>query len=186
VSDVKRFRLNAKREHLRSRIETCLSLQAKFGLICETCSRIVLALSKQAFFIRFQQSSRHIQGIRTYCLWRLELRTIRVDLPQSTRLLPYGNNEHVYHRHRKVSRRKFRHTDNRDYVTCEVGYYREHTDRACVPLLQDNDCLRSMKKIDELRDMFEKSNVRIHHELRKLIMSLQSDFDDIKRKLVKT
>jgi len=42
VADVKEFRLNAKREHLRARIETILNLQRKFGFICEICSKIIL------------------------------------------------------------------------------------------------------------------------------------------------
>ncbi|CAF4555778.1 unnamed protein product, partial [Rotaria sp. Silwood2] len=66
VSDVKRFRLNAKREHLRARIETCLGLQAKFGLLCETCSRLVLALSKRSYFVHFQ-----MDGLRKCYLWKL-------------------------------------------------------------------------------------------------------------------
>jgi hypothetical protein len=41
-----------------------------------------------------------------------------------------------------------------------------------------------MHKIDELREVFEKANARVHHELRKLTISLQSDFDEMKRKLV--
>jgi hypothetical protein len=41
-----------------------------------------------------------------------------------------------------------------------------------------------MHKMDEVREVFEKANGRIHHELRKLMISLQSDFDEIKRKLL--
>jgi hypothetical protein len=43
-----------------------------------------------------------------------------------------------------------------------------------------------MHKADELRDVVEKSNAHIHHELRKLTISLQSDFDEIKRKLLES
>jgi hypothetical protein len=46
--------------------------------------------------------------------------------------------------------------------------------------------MRLMRKTDELRDVFEKANARVHHELRKLTMSLQSDFDEIKRKLLES
>ncbi|UJR29721.1 hypothetical protein I4U23_017270 [Adineta vaga] len=42
VADVKEFRLNAKREHLRCRIETILQVQRNFGFLCEICSKITL------------------------------------------------------------------------------------------------------------------------------------------------
>lgn len=188
VSDVKRFRLNAKREHLRARIETCLGLQAKFGLLCETCSRLVLALSKRSFFPHFQNRMTQLHAIRKYHLWKLELRTTRVDLPQSTIVLPFANlgQPPTPSNAGTVSTRPSRHHQNREYVTCEVGYYRHHMDRAGEPLLQENDQVRLMRKTDELRDVFEKANARIHHELRKLTMSLQSDFDEIKRKLLES
>jgi hypothetical protein len=41
-----------------------------------------------------------------------------------------------------------------------------------------------MHKTDELRDAFEKANARVQNELRKLTISLQADFDEIKRKLL--
>ncbi|CAF4623363.1 unnamed protein product, partial [Rotaria sp. Silwood1] len=185
VSDVKRFRLNAKREHLRARIETCLGLQAKFGLLCETCSRLVLALAKRSLFPRFQKHATQIHGFKKYYLWKLELRTPRVDLPQSTNVSTSGNNTRQTHNN-IPSTRGLRHHSTREYVTCEVGYYRHHIDRAGEPLLQENDHIRLMRRIDELRDVFEKANSRIHNELRKLTMSLQSDFDEIKRKLLES
>ncbi len=185
VSDVKRFRLNAKREHLRARIETCLGLQAKFGLLCETCSRLVLALSKRSFFPRFQRHVTQIHGFTKYHLWKLELRTPRVDLPQTTIVLPYRNSDNQFQTN-ITSTRNSKHHSPREYVTCEVGYYRHHIDRAGEPLLQENDHIRLMRKTDELRDVFEKANARVHHELRKLTMSLQSDFDEIKRKLLES
>ena len=79
-----------------------------------------------------------------------------------------------------------KHQSAREYVTCEVGYYRHHIDRAGEPLLQENDHIRLMRKTDELRDTFEKANARVHNELRKLTMSLQTDFDEIKRKLLES
>ncbi|CAF3028152.1 unnamed protein product, partial [Rotaria sp. Silwood2] len=166
VSDVKRFRLNAKREHLRARIETCLGLQAKFGLLCETCSRLVLALSKRSYFVHFQ-----MDGLRKCYLWKLELRKSRIDLPQST-------NEN-----RSTSNHSGKHHSTREHVTCEIGYYRQHIDRAGQPLLQENEHTRLIHTVDELRDVFEKANTRVHHELRKLTISLQTDFDEIKKKL---
>ena len=169
VADVKAFRLNAKRDHLRSRIETCLGLQAKFGLLCQTCSRVVLALSNHSYFPRFQMI-----GLRKYYLWKLELRTIRVDLPLST------------NDNRTSSSRNSKHHSVREFVTCEVGYYRHHIDRAGELLLKDSDHTRLMHKADELRDTFEKANARVHHELRKLTLSLQSDFDEIKKKLLES
>jgi len=41
-----------------------------------------------------------------------------------------------------------------------------------------------MHKVDELRDVFDKAHSRVLHELRKLAISIQSDFDEIKRKLL--
>jgi hypothetical protein len=73
---------------------------------------------------------------------------------------------------------------NREYATCEIGYYRHHIDRNNEPLLQKNEHVCLMHKMDEVREVFEKANGRIHHELRKLMISLQSDFDEIKRKLL--
>lgn len=163
---MKSFRLNAKREHLRSRIETCLGLQAKFGLLCETCSRLVLALSRQTYLPRFR-----FHSITKYHLWKLELRTIHIDLPHSS------TDTHP------LSNRNTKHHVTKD-VTCETGYYRHHIDRNGEPLLQENEYTRLMHRIDELREAFEKANGRVHHELRKLIISLQSDFDEIKRKMV--
>ncbi len=43
-----------------------------------------------------------------------------------------------------------------------------------------------MHKIDELREVFEKANARVQNELRKLTISLQLDFDEIKRKLLES
>ena len=151
--------MNAKREHLRARIETCLGLQAKFGLLCETCSRLVLALSKRTGSLPF-----HCFGLRKYYLWKLELRTIHVDLPLQS------SSKHSH----------------REHVTCEIGYYRHHIDRNGEPLLQENEYTRLVHRIDEIREVFEKSHGRIHHELRKLMISLQSDFDEVKRKLLAT
>ncbi|CAM4767342.1 unnamed protein product [Rotaria magnacalcarata] len=162
VSDVKRFRVNAKREHSRARIETCLGLQAKFGLLCETCSRLVLALSRRSFFLCFQSQVTQIHGLKKYHLWKLELRTPRVDLPLATNIFTSGNTTNHIH----------------------LGYGRQHIDRAGEPLLQENDHIRVMREVDELRDALEKANSRIHNELRKLTLSLQSDFGEIKRKLL--
>ncbi len=177
--------MNAKREHLRARIETCLGLQAKFGLLCETCSRLVLALSKRSFFPRFQRPATQVHGIKKYYLWKLELRTPRVDLPQTTIVLPYRDlNNEIQTNIPPI--RTSKHHSTREFVTCEVGYYRHHIDRAGEPLLQENDHTRLMHKTDELRDVFEKANARVHHELRKLTTTLQSDFDEIKRKLLES
>ncbi|UJR30154.1 hypothetical protein I4U23_017694 [Adineta vaga] len=46
VSDVNDFQLNAKRENLRSRIQTVLSFQAKFGSICHASSKLMFALGR--------------------------------------------------------------------------------------------------------------------------------------------
>ncbi|CAF2543629.1 unnamed protein product [Rotaria sp. Silwood2] len=169
VSDVKCFRLNAKREHLRARIETCLGLQAKFGLLCETCSQLVLSLSRHSYFLHFQ-----VDGANKYYLWKLELRKSRVDLPQ-----PINENP-------SVTNRTGKYHSTREHVTCEIGYYRHHLDRAGEPLLQENDHTSLVHKVDELRDVFEKANTRFHHELRKLTISLQTDFDEIKKKLLQS
>lgn len=177
--------MNAKREHLRARIETCLGLQAKFGLLCETCSRLVLAMAKHSFFPSFQRHVTQIHGIKKYYLWKLELRTPRVDLPQSTIVLPFRNLNNHQIQSNIPSIRSSKHT-TKEHVTCEVGYYRHHIDRAGEPLLQENDHTRLMRKTDELRDVFEKANTRIHNELRKLTLSLQSDFDEIKKNLLES
>ncbi|CAF4226546.1 unnamed protein product, partial [Rotaria magnacalcarata] len=92
----------------------------------------------------------------------LELRTPRVDLPLATNIFTSGNTTNHIH----------------------LGYGRQHIDRAGEPLLQENDHIRVMREVDELRDALEKANSRIHNELRKLTLSLQSDFGEIKRKLL--
>ena len=158
---MKSFRLNAKREHLRARIETCLGLQAKFGLLCETCSHLVLNLSQKSFFLKFR-----LDNFTKYHLWKLELRTLHVDLPRST-------NDHWSSKH-----------PTGECVTCEVGYYRHHIDRKGDALSHENDHIRLMHCLEELREVFEKSAARIHHEVRKSMISLQTDFDEIKRKLL--
>ena len=140
-------------------------------------------MSNRSFFPRFQRHVTQIHGLKKYYLWKLELRTPRVDLPQSIIVLPYANIGHQSESNAPLLRHS-KHHANREHVTCEVGYYRHHIDRAGEPLLQENDHIRLMRKTDELRDVFEKANARIHHELRKLTMSLQSDFDEIKRKLL--
>ncbi|CAF0896794.1 unnamed protein product [Adineta steineri] len=53
VADVKEFRLNAKREHLRSRIETILQLQTNLGFLCEISSKILLKCFHKYHFLRF-------------------------------------------------------------------------------------------------------------------------------------
>jgi hypothetical protein len=115
-----------------------------------------------------------MHGLRKYYLWKLELRTTRIDLPLLTNDI------------RASSSRNSKHHSIREYVTCEVGYYRHHLDRGGEPLLKENEYIRLMQKIDELRDTFEKATSRVHHELRKLTISLQSDFDEIKRKLLES
>ena len=100
-------------------------------------------------------------------------------------IVPYANINNQPHSNIPPPRSS-KHHSAREYVTCEVGYYRQHIDRAGEPLLQENDHTRLMRKTDELRDVFEKANARVHHELRKLTMSLQSDFDEIKRKLLES
>lgn len=178
--------MNAKREHLRARIETCLGLQARFGLLCETCSRLVLGLARRSFFPHFQRHVTYVQGFNTYYLWKLELRNTRVDLPVLNNVSTLGNGTNQTIGNNMPIVRNSKHHSSREYVTCEVGYYRHHLDRAGEPLLQENDSTRLMHKTDELRDVFEKANSRIHNELRKLTLSLQSDFDEIKRKLLES
>ncbi|UJR10056.1 hypothetical protein I4U23_014278 [Adineta vaga] len=170
VSDVKSFRLNAKREHLRARIETCLGLQSKFGVFCEACSQLVLQLSKRSYLPHFQRHS-----LKKYHIWKLELRDIQIDIPRT-----------IESNTRTASNRSGKCHTTKERVTCQVGYYRHHIDRAGEPLLQENEYSRLMHKVDELRDVFERSNARVHHELRKLTTSLQSDFDEIKRKLLES
>ncbi|CAF1275365.1 unnamed protein product, partial [Didymodactylos carnosus] len=176
VSDVKSFRLNAKREHLRARIETCLGLQAKFGLLCETCSKLVLTLSKHSLFPNINQRITQLHGIKKYHLWKLELRINKIDIPTLiTAHLTNANSSQNKHQKQRA-----------EQITCEVGYYRHHIDRAGEPLLQDSENVRLMRKTDELREVLEKAHLRIHHELRKLTIALQTDFDDIKRKLLES
>ncbi|CAF3002131.1 unnamed protein product [Rotaria socialis] len=160
VSDVKRFRANAKCEHSRARIETWLGLQARFGLLCETCSRLVLALSRRSLFLCFQSQVTQIHELKKYHLWKLELRTPRVDLPSTTNIFTSGNTTDQIHRNTPASRSS-RHLSTREYVICEVGYYRQRIDRAGEPLFQEYDHIRVMRKTDELSDAFEKANSRI-------------------------
>lgn len=159
---------------MRARIETCLGLQAKFGILCETCSRIVLALSKHSYFLHFQS-----YASQKYYLWKLELRKSHVDLPQA---LNEDRSTTGTSTTTRRSRNESRYS-KRDHVTCEVGYYRHHFDRAGELLLQDNEHMRLVHKVDELRDVFERANTRFHNELRKLTITLQSDLDEIKKKL---
>ena len=166
MSDVKLFRLNAKREQLRARIEKSLILQAKFGLLCELCSGLALAFSRQLCSLRFQW-----YPLKRYHLWKLEIRRIPVDLPVSLSDA------------RQSSNRSSKHHSNRDQVICETGYYRDHVDRAGQPLLEDNDQKLLLQKSDELRDTFERAHTRIHHDLRKLGISFQAELDEMKRKL---
>lgn len=114
-----------------------------------------------------------MQTFKKYYLWKLELRTLQIDLPQSStdQLTSSITSRHSRH-------------GTKDKVSCEIGYYRHHIDRNGEPLLQENEYTRVLHKADELRDVFEKANAHIHHELRKLTLSLQSDFDEIKRKLL--
>jgi hypothetical protein len=115
-----------------------------------------------------------MHGFKKHHIWKLELRALDVDIPRPT------NDNHT------SSNRSAKHHMARENVTCEVGYYRYHFDRASEHLLQENESIRLMHKADELRDVVEKSNAHIHHELRKLTISLQSDFDEIKRKLLES
>lgn len=171
---MKRFRLNAKREHLRARIETCLGLQAKFGWLCETCSRLVLAFSKRSLLKNFEKNLSQNRPIREYFLWKLELRNPRIEIG-------FLNQNSSSQSSSSKTNRVFSH---REFVTCEIGFYRQHFDRAGEPLFEENDQLRFLRKTDELKETFEKSNARVQHELRKLTMSLQADFDEVKRKLI--
>ncbi|CAF0744146.1 unnamed protein product [Didymodactylos carnosus] len=177
VSDVKRFRLNAKREHLRARIETCLGLQAKFGLLCESCSKLVLSLSKRSLFPNINQRITQLHGLKKYHLWKLELKINKIDLPTLTTVHVTNSNNTSQNKHQK---------HRVEQITCEVGYYRHHIDRGGEPLLQDSENVRLMRKTDELREVLEKAHLRIHHEFRKLTIALQTDFDEIKRKLLET
>ena len=171
MSDVKSFRVNAKREHLRARIEKSLVLQAKFGLLCELCSRITLSLARRTSFPSFRWYK-----TTQYELWKLDLRHQRIESPPMQTMTERPQS----------STRSAKHHSNRDEIQCETGYYRDHIDRAGHLLLDENDQIRLMRKTDELRDCFEKANARVYHELRRLIISFQSEFDEIKRKILET
>ncbi|CAF0993111.1 unnamed protein product [Didymodactylos carnosus] len=159
VADVKQFRQNAKREHLRARIETILSLQAKLGILCEIFSKIILKLSKHSTPITFsgnnESKGQSLLGFK-YHLWKLELCTYDVKI------------------------------NDKETVTCEVGYYRHRSKMEKMyneTLFEENDHQKWLKKTDELKECLEDSTLRTHNELRKLTVELQTDFEDIKRRL---
>ncbi|CAF1666415.1 unnamed protein product [Adineta ricciae] len=93
VADVKEFRLNAKREHLRSRIEVILGLQVYLGGFCETIGSIIMKIyrnPKWHYFLKILGS----MGPK-YQLEKLRIISNPVDIPYP--IIEVEQNESLQH-----------------------------------------------------------------------------------------
>lgn len=157
VSDVKSFNLNAKRQHMRTRIDKSLLLQSKFGILSQICAKIVLYLSKTSRLPSWSSISD---------LWKLEVRTTRFDISSGDQMS-------------RASKTR----SQKEQIFCQTAFYRDFIERTRDFPFEQPDQQAFDQNNDELKDLFEKANTGIYNEIRKLVISFQAELDDVKRRI---
>ncbi|CAF1358986.1 unnamed protein product [Rotaria sp. Silwood1] len=186
VVDVKQNRLNAKREHLRSRIGLVLGFQAHVGGLCETIGNIMRRFSKNARLLNFWE---RLTGTSVkYDLHELEIRSYIINIPHnlnrsySSLVTPRKNRERI-RGHRSVSSSSTT-IGIFEQVETETGYYYHEDTTHDDSLFKEEQSAHFLKKTDDLRDTIEETGIRSNNEIRKMASSLQKELEDIKRRLM--
>jgi len=188
VVEVKEYRLNAKREHLRARIGLVLGFQAHLGGFCETSGRIIRQLSKNVRFMNFWEKLNLVPF--KYNLRNLEIRSNPVNIPHNLHptyfspLIPQARRENVVIP-RSISSSSSTAVGIFEQVHTETGYFFHHDTARDDTLFNEEENTRLLKKTDEIRDTIEESGLRTNNEMRKMALSLQNELEDIKRKLIR-
>jgi hypothetical protein len=188
VADVKEYRLNAKREHLRARIGVVLGFQAHLGGFCETIGTIIRQLSKNIRVMNFWKKLNLIP--LKYHLRKLEIRSYPVNIPHHlhpthfSSITPLSRREGLVCPQSKSSSSSSSTTVGKfEQVYTETGYFYHHDTTRDDSLFNEEDNTRLLKKTDEIRDAIEESGIRTNNEMRKVTLSLQNELEDIKRRL---
>lgn len=164
VADVKEFRLNAKREHLRSRIGVVLGFQAYLGALCETISLINIRLFQNEKWLNFLEKLNLIPI--KYQLKKLDMRSYPVRIPH----------------HIGTSQNSF---NGIDEIYPETGFYIHNKTLQNNFLFETDENTRLSNETNDLKDVLEESNIRVNNELRKAVLILQNELEDIKRQLMR-
>jgi hypothetical protein len=187
VADVKEYRLNAKREHLRARIGVVLGFQARLGGFCETVGSIIRQCSKNARLMKYWEKLNLIPV--KYHLRKLEIRSFKIDIPHSVNPSYFSplttstrHEQGLFHRSSSLASSAS--VGIFEQVQTETGYFYHHDTIRDDSLFNEEENTRLIKKTDEIRDAIEESATRANNEMRKIALSLQNELEDIKRRLV--
>ncbi|CAF3261536.1 unnamed protein product, partial [Rotaria sp. Silwood2] len=186
VADVKEYRLNAKREHLRARIGVVLGFQARLGGFCETIGNIIRKLFKNVRLMNFWEELNLIPI--KYHLRKLEIRSYVTNIPHNTHptyfspLSPLKRREPIIF-HQSISS-SLGNIGIFEQIQTETGYYYHQDITRNDSLFNEEEHTRLVRKTDDIRDAIEESGIRTNNEMRKLALSLQNELEDIKRRLI--
>ena len=170
---MKEFRLNAKREHLRSRIDVILGLQVYLGGFCETIGSIIMKICqnpKWHYVLKILDS----MGPK-YQLEKLRIISNPVDI--SYPIIEVEQNESLQHPLVLSMNERLQ------QVYPQTGFYIHHRTVRNPSLFYGEENTILLKKSDEVKDIVEESSTRTNNELRKLALNLQNELEDIKRRL---
>lgn len=187
VADVKEYRMNAKRQHLRARIGVVLGFQARLGGLCETVGTIIRQLSKNAQFMTFWEKFKLIP--LKYHLQKLEIRCFPINIPHYLNpshfvaLTPLVRREGISIPQPSASASTSATMGLFEQVFTETGYYFHHDTTRDDSLFNEEENTRLVRKTEEIRDAIEESGTRTYNEMRKMALSLQNELEDIKRRL---
>ncbi|CAF1307425.1 unnamed protein product [Rotaria sordida] len=188
VADVKEYRLNAKREHLRARIGVVLGFQARLGGFCETIGSIIRKLGKNVRLMNFWERLNLIP--LKYHLRKLEIRSYVTNIPHNMNssyfspLTSLRRREPVILHHSVSSSSSLpANIGIFEQIQTETGYYFHQDIIRNDSLFNEEENTRLLRKTDDIRDAVEESGIRTNNEIRKVALSLQNELEDIKRRL---
>jgi hypothetical protein len=185
VADVKEHRLNAKREHLRARIGVVLGFQAYLGAVCEMIGTLTRRLSRNNRFMRFWRRLNLIP--LKYHFNDLEIRFQQINIPHNLNpsfFFPMATRKgERLALPRPTSSVATSSAGLLEQVTTETGYYYHRDTTRDRSLFNEEESTRLLRRTDEIRDLIEDVNTRTNNELRKMATGLQSELEDIKRRL---
>ncbi|CAF3890334.1 unnamed protein product [Adineta steineri] len=181
VADVKEFRLNAKREHLRSRIDVILGFQAYLGGFCETIGSITMKLSRNRKWSYLLSKTNMM--LMKYQLEKLHITSDPVSIPyHSSASL---SNMQIAHEQNPERSAVMSMNERFEQVRPQTGYYVLYQTVRNTSLYHEDENMILSRKNDEIKDTLEESTTKTNNELRKIALDLQNELEDIKRKLTK-
>ncbi|UJR32325.1 hypothetical protein I4U23_019789 [Adineta vaga] len=186
VADVKEYRLNAKREHLRARIGVVLGFQSRLGGFCETVGTIIRQLSRNVRFMSFWEKLNLIP--LKYHLRKLEIRSHPINIPHNLNPTYLSSLTTLTRRDglilpQSISSSSAPAVGVFEQVHTETGYFYHHDTTRDDSLFNEEENTRLVRKTEEIRDAIEESGTRTYNEMRKMALSLQNELEDIKRRL---